>query len=127
METFLQLVMIVFVFSSLVSFVSLQRKRKNIEDIIQKWKKNPTKMDLSLATTKQIVNELQVRSQPIILILPEMPKVKGKPVKNIQLYVLGIRPTDARMILHGVDGLLSQTSNLPMAPPSNENEDPIEP
>jgi hypothetical protein len=92
--------------SALYATIRAIRKEKYFGEIISHWRRNPTKMDLSLATTKQILKELQTRPQPIILVLPEMPRVSGEPVKLIQVFVLGIHPTHARMILHGAGELL---------------------
>lgn len=126
MQTFLQIVMFLFILGAAVAYLRFRSKREYIEEIIKKWRMNPTKMDLSLATTKQIVRELQTRPQPIILVMPEMPKVGGEPVKSIQVYVLGIHPAHARMILHGAGELLNQSGSLPGVPP-DENEDSTDP
>lgn len=105
---YIQIVMGLFILAAAYAIIRAKRKENYYLNIIDKWRRNPTKMDLSLATTKQIVKELQTRPQPIIMVVPDMPKVEGQPVKSIQLYVLGIHPTHARMILQGAGELLER-------------------
>jgi hypothetical protein len=89
-------------------FVAKARtKERQINETMDKWKRNPTKMDLTLATTKQILTELSGR-QPMILVVPEIPKRAEDPIQSVQLYVLGIHPQHARILLHGAGELLAQ-------------------
>jgi hypothetical protein len=117
MEIFVFLTMWMVILGAFYMIFRSRRKEREISEIITRWRKNPAKMDLSLATTKQILRELQTRPQPIILVMPDMPKLNGQPIKSIQVYVLGVPPELARVILHGAGELLGQE------PPAGEIKD----
>lgn len=109
----LEITMWIFIISNIYMMLRTWQKDQKLSQFVKNWKKNPTKMDLALATTKQIVNELLGRAQPIIMIMPELPKIENQPVETIQLYVLNIHPQQASVLLHNAGERLQDQDSEP--------------
>jgi hypothetical protein len=88
--------------------VRYNTKTKQMDKVIQDWKDNPTQMDLGLATTAQIIKEINSRSQPVILLIPEMPKHQDQMIGSVQIYISGIDKNSAESLLVTASELLRQ-------------------
>lgn len=89
-------------------YIRYKRASKYITKTIEYWKKNPTQMELSLATTGQIVEELLSRPIPIILISPINGSHNGG--GRINLNVVNLHPEMATMLLSDAAQILKNNN-----------------
>lgn len=109
MEILIPATILVFLLGTLYITYRCRKKEKFLNKVIHKWRNNPTEMDLNLATTEQIVKELLNRSQPFIMMMPEVPKINSEPIASVRLYVIGMHPEHAQALLQGAGELLAQS------------------
>lgn len=85
------------IYFAIRAYIRYNRASNYIMKTINYWKKNPAQMELSIATTGQIVKELLSRPIPIILISPVNDAHHEE--NPINLNIVNLHPEMATMLL----------------------------